>query len=155
MYEKKIVDASFPAVAEPLDGPVCRELAATAARHGIRLVAGVVETSEQENRAYNTLVAFGPEDGRLAVYRKIHLFDAQGFGESTYITPGPSTEPVVFVAGGSGVRPDDLRSLLVDPMEYVEVDFGLEPGVRAAEVSLGTVARVKEQFPMFRQRRRG
>ncbi len=35
--------------------------------------------------AYNTLVAFGPDGTRLAVYRKIHLFDAQGFGESTFI----------------------------------------------------------------------
>ena len=43
-YEKKKVDATFPAVAEPLDGPVCQELAAIARRHGIALVAGVVET---------------------------------------------------------------------------------------------------------------
>lgn len=101
-YEKKIVDASFPAAAEPMDGPVCRELGATAVRHGIALVAGVVETSDEEGRAYNTLVAFGPDGARLAVYRKIHLFDAQGFGESTYIKPGPSTEPVVFEAGERG-----------------------------------------------------
>jgi predicted amidohydrolase len=43
-------------------------------------VAGVVETSKEPGRAYNTLVAFGPDGGRLASYRKIHLFDAQGFG---------------------------------------------------------------------------
>src|SRR6478735_10721335 len=100
-YEKKIVDASFPAVAEPLGGPICRELASTAARHGITLVTGVVEASDEPGKAYNTLVAFGPSDARLAVYRKIHLFDAQGFGESTYIKPGPSTEPVVFESGGA------------------------------------------------------
>jgi hypothetical protein len=47
------------------------------------------------------------------------------------------------------------RSVLVDPMGYVEADLGLEPGVRTVEVSLGTVARVREQFPMFRQRRPG
>ena len=41
-YEKKKVDATFPAGAEPLDGPVCRELAAIARRHRIALVAGVV-----------------------------------------------------------------------------------------------------------------
>jgi predicted amidohydrolase len=35
-------------------------------RHGITLVAGVVETSDEEGRAYNTLVAFGPSGGRLA-----------------------------------------------------------------------------------------
>ncbi|MDQ0617304.1 nitrilase-related carbon-nitrogen hydrolase [Arthrobacter globiformis] len=196
--------------------PVCRQLSATAARHGITLVAGVVETAEEEARAYNTLVAFGPDGSRLAVYRKIHLFDAQGFGESRFIKPGLSTEPVVFEAGGArfglmtcyDLRFPELarsladagaqvllvcsswvpgthkteqwlalnaaraidnsvyvagvcqappvsvgRSLLVDPMGYVEADLGLEPGVWSVEVSLGTVARVKEQFPMFRQRR--
>jgi hypothetical protein len=40
-------------------------------------------------------------------------------------------------------------------MGYVEADLGLEPGVRSVDVSLGTVARVSEQFPTFRQRRLG
>jgi predicted amidohydrolase len=99
--EKKKVDATFLEVAEPLDGLVCRELASTACRHRIALVADVVETSDELGKAYNTLVAFGPDGGRLAFYRKIHLFDAQGFGESTFIKPGPSTTPVVFEYGGA------------------------------------------------------
>jgi predicted amidohydrolase len=208
-YEKKKVDAAFPEVAEPLDGPVCQELARTARRHRIALVAGVVELSDEPGRAYNTLVAFGPDGNRLAFYRKIHLFDAQGFGESTYIKPGPSTSPVVFglmacydlrfpelarsladagaqvllvcsswvpgthkteqwlalnaaraiensvyVAGVCQAPPVSVgRSVLIDPMGFVEVDLGLEPGVRAVDVSLETVARVRELFPMFRQRR--
>jgi predicted amidohydrolase len=41
----------------------------------------------------------------------------------------------------------------VDPMGVVEADLGLEPGVRAVDISLETVARVRELFPMFRQRR--
>ena len=148
--------------------------------------------------------------------RKIHLFDAQGFGESTFIKPGPSTSPVVFEAGGArfglmtcyDLRFPELarsladagaevllvcsswvpgthkteqwlalnaaraiensvyvagvcqappvsvgRSILVDPMGVVEADLGLEPGVRAVDVSLERVARVRELFPMFRQRR--
>jgi deaminated glutathione amidase len=64
------VDATFPEVAEPLDGPVCAELAGIA-RHQPDAVAGVLETSEEPGRAYNTLVAFGPDGGRLASYRKI------------------------------------------------------------------------------------
>ncbi|WP_311380325.1 nitrilase-related carbon-nitrogen hydrolase [Arthrobacter sp. ISL-72] len=100
-YEKKKVDATFPEMAEPLYGPVCQKLAATARRHRIALVAGVVETSNEPGKAYNTLVAFGPDGERRAVYRKIHLFDAQGFGESTFIKPGPSTSPVVFDFGGA------------------------------------------------------
>ncbi|MDQ0665415.1 hypothetical protein QFZ35_003913 [Arthrobacter ulcerisalmonis] len=54
---------------------------------------------DEPGRAYNTLVGFGPDGGRLASYRKIHLFDAQGFGESEFIKPGPSTDPVVFGYG--------------------------------------------------------
>ncbi|MDR6507274.1 nitrilase-related carbon-nitrogen hydrolase [Arthrobacter oryzae] len=99
-YEKKKVDATFPEVAEPLDGPVCRELASIARRHRIALVAGVVESSDEPGKAYNTLVAFGPDGEQLAFYRKIHLFDAQGFGESTFIKPGPSTDPVVCSSTG-------------------------------------------------------
>lgn len=99
-YEKKIVDASYPAAAEPVDGPVCRALAAIACRHGLALVAGTVETSQDPGRAYNTLVAFGPGGELLASYRKIHLFDAQGYGESRFISPGPSTTPVVFAVDG-------------------------------------------------------
>jgi hypothetical protein len=69
-YEKKKVDETFPDVAETLDGPVCRRLANTARRHRIALVAGVVETSDEPGKAYNTLVASGatapgsPSSGR-------------------------------------------------------------------------------------------
>lgn len=100
-YEKKEVDGTFLEVAEPLDGPICHELSTIARRHRIALVAGVVEIADEPFKAYNTLVAFGPEGDRLAFYRKIHLFDAQGFGESTFIKPGPSTSPVVFESGGT------------------------------------------------------
>ena len=183
---------------------------------GIPLVAGVVETSEEPGKAYNTLVALGPDGARLAFYRKIHLFDAQGFGESTFVKPGPSTDPVVFESGGArfglmtcyDLRFPELarsladagaqvllvcsswvpgthkteqwlalnaaraiensvyvagvcqappvsvgRSILVNPMGVVEADPGLEPGVGAVDVSLETVDRVRELFPMFRQRR--
>lgn len=183
---------------------------------GIPLVAGVVETSEEPGKAYNTLVALGPDGARLAFYRKIHLFDAQGFGESTFVKPGPSTDPVVFESGGarfglmtcydlrfpelarsladagaqvllvsSSWEPGDHkteqwlalnaaraiensvyvagvcqappvsvgRSILVNPMGVVEAGLGLAPGVRAADISFETVARVREAFPMFRQRR--
>lgn len=101
-YEKKKVDATFREGAEPLDGTVCRELADIARHYGIALVAGVVEASEEPDGPYHTLAAFGPDGGRLAFYRKIHLFDTQGFGESEFIKPGPSTVPVVFGRGECG-----------------------------------------------------
>src|SRR6476620_8682949 len=141
-YEKKKVDATFPAVAEPLDGPVCQELAGTARRHRIAVVAGVVETSEEPGKAYNTLVAFGPDGGRLAFYRKIHLFDAQGFGESTFIKPGPSTRTVVFEHGGArfGLMacydlrfPELARSLADGGAEVLLVCSSWAPGTHKTE----------------------
>jgi len=99
-YEKKMVDASFPEVAQPLDGPVCAELARIAGRHRVAVVAGVVESSPDPARAYNTLVAIDPGGRRLAAYRKVHLFDAQGFSESAFVAPGPSTDPVIFTYAG-------------------------------------------------------
>lgn len=99
-YEKKIVDATFPGVAEPLDGPICTALARSAARHRIALVAGMVEAGDLPGQAYNTLVALDGTGRRLAAYRKIHLFDAQGYAESAYIQPAPDAAPVAFELDG-------------------------------------------------------
>lgn len=99
-YEKKVVDSTFPEVAESLDGQTCTALGEIARRHEISLVAGVVETSDQANRAYNTLIALDTGGRRIAEYRKIHLFDAQDFHESDFIRPSPSTAPVVFSIDG-------------------------------------------------------
>lgn len=105
-YEKNRVDRSFVDMAEPLDGPVATKLYAMAARHGITVVAGLLEASEEReaseepDRAFNTLVAIGSDGTRLASYRKIHLFDCQGFRESEYIKPAPEPVPVTFSCGG-------------------------------------------------------
>lgn len=99
-YEKKAVDSTFPAVAQPLDGKVGSELSQIAARHGVALVAGMVESAPDPARAYNTLTAFGSDGALLAAYRKVHLFDAQGFRESEYVAASPSTVPVTFEVDG-------------------------------------------------------
>lgn len=100
-YEKYRVDRGFVDMAEPLDGPVAGRLYAMAARYGITVVAGLLEASEERDRAYNTLVAIGPDGSRLASYRKIHLFDCQGFRESEYIKPAPEPSPVTFSCRGT------------------------------------------------------
>ena len=105
-YEKSRVDRSFVDMAEPLDGPVAAKLQATAARYGIAVVAGLLEASgerevsREPDRAFNTLVAISPDGSRLASYRKIHLFDCQGFRESDYIKAAPEPVPVTFSCGG-------------------------------------------------------
>jgi predicted amidohydrolase len=79
--------------AETLDGATCQRFAELAARLGIHLLLGSFnERSPEAGRCYNTSVLFGPEGKRLAVYRKIHLFDvdlpAVRFLESATCVPG-------------------------------------------------------------------
>jgi predicted amidohydrolase len=63
-------------LAEPLDGPTCQRFSALAAELEIHLLLGSFnEASGDSERCYNTSVLFGPAGERLAVYRKIHLFD--------------------------------------------------------------------------------
>jgi predicted amidohydrolase len=88
------------AAAEPLDGPTSVRFAEKAREHRVHLLAGsIAETSAVPGKARNTSVLFGPDGARLAVYRKIHLFDvdlADGsrFRESDVVERG---EEVVTV----------------------------------------------------------
>ncbi len=82
--------------AEPLDGPTCSRFAELAARLGIHLLLGSFnEASGVPGRCANTSVLFGPGGERLAVYRKIHLFDVDveevRFQESATVVPGTET----------------------------------------------------------------
>ena len=99
-YEKRRVDRSFAKTAQSLDGPIAERLYMTAARHRVAVVAGLLEASEDPDRAYNTIVAIGPDGARLASYRKIHLFDCQGFRESDHIKAATEPAPVTFSRGG-------------------------------------------------------
>jgi len=85
--------AESAAAAEPLDGPSNSALAALAAELGLYVLAGsIYEAREGAELPFNASVLFGPDGGALAVYRKIHLFDAvageQVYRESDDLSPG-------------------------------------------------------------------
>jgi len=68
--------------AEPLNGPTLSTFAQLARDLSVHL-----------GRVFNTSVLFGPDGGRLAVYRKVHLFDAEvgdgaTYRESDAVAPG-------------------------------------------------------------------
>jgi predicted amidohydrolase len=66
------------ASAEPLDGPALSAAEGWARELGIFLVAGSVpELVPDQEKLANTSVMFGPAGERLAVYRKIHMFDVE------------------------------------------------------------------------------
>jgi deaminated glutathione amidase len=66
------------ASAEPLDGPALSAASGWARELGIFLVAGSVpEAVPGQGKLANTSVLFGPDGARLAIYRKIHMFDVE------------------------------------------------------------------------------
>ncbi|MBH5337995.1 carbon-nitrogen hydrolase family protein [Streptomyces pactum] len=75
-------------LAEAADGPSARAVAALAAEHGVAVVYGYPE--RDGDAVYNAAQVIGPDGGRIANYRKTHLF---GEFERTWFTPGDS--PVV------------------------------------------------------------
>jgi predicted amidohydrolase len=92
--------------AEPLDGETCGRFSHLAERLGIQLLLGSFnEASGEPERCYNTSVLFAADGARLAVYRKIHLFDVDvspevRFTESNTVLAGSD---LVIVASELGV----------------------------------------------------
>jgi predicted amidohydrolase len=72
------------AAAETLDGESLSLMSRLARELRIHIVAGsITERADDSSRSYNTSVLLGPDGGRIAVYRKIHLFDVDLPGRVT------------------------------------------------------------------------
>ncbi len=100
--------AGVAAVTESLDGPVSQACSAAAAEYGVFLVAGSIwEEVPGDTRTFNTSVVYGPTGVRLAVYRKIHMFDVdvggRSYRESDECRPGDEVVAVRL----SGVGPPE------------------------------------------------
>jgi predicted amidohydrolase len=115
-------------IAEDLDGPFLTAVARAAAEHRLHLAMGLSERAPGESyRAYNTAVLISPAGHRLAVYRKVHLYDAFKGEESLRIVPGQEPPPVVDTAiGRLGLQicydvrfPEWSRLLAVRGAEYI------------------------------------
>ncbi len=73
---------------QSLEGPFVSRLVALAESFDTRISAGMFETNGSD-RPFNTTVVVSA-NGIEARYRKIHLYDAFGFNESSNIAPGDS-----------------------------------------------------------------
>ncbi len=58
----------------------------------MHIVAGLLERGTDGRRVRNTVVAVDGS-GVVAVYRKLHLYDAFGQRESDWVEPGELSEP--------------------------------------------------------------
>jgi len=123
-------------VRQGLEGPVLTELAAAAGRHGVFIVCGSIwEDLPGEERAANTSVLMGPDGRRLAVYRKIHMFDVevggQVYSESDECRPGHEVVAVRLPAGAlsgtspAGAGPSGPAGTGLAPFEHAGLVVGM------------------------------
>ncbi|MFE4230087.1 carbon-nitrogen hydrolase family protein [Arthrobacter sp. NPDC056886] len=100
MFTAPSMDGSFLDTAEPLSGPFVTGLSELARELSIFVVAGINEELEGGEQISNTLVAVGPQGGVVAIYRKLHLYDAFGYQESALVRPGEIEAPETFEIDG-------------------------------------------------------
>ncbi|MGB5159569.1 MAG: carbon-nitrogen hydrolase family protein [Thermoanaerobaculia bacterium] len=95
--------------AESLDGETCTRFSSLASELEIFLLLGSFnEKSDDPERCYNSSVLFSPSGERLAVYRKIHLFDVDvsrevRFKESATVKAGEQSVVVDTDLGRVGL----------------------------------------------------
>lgn len=99
-FFEPIMGQSFVDAAEPLDGPFVAALGALAAELGVHIVAGMLETTVDPARFFNTVVAMNPAGELVAKYRKLHLYDAFGDRESDWVLAGAIEAPETFEFAG-------------------------------------------------------
>jgi len=73
--------------AEPIPGPTCEVLSASAAEHRVALVASLFER-RAEGLYHNTAVVFDADGSLRGRYRKMHIPDDPLYHEKFYFTPG-------------------------------------------------------------------
>jgi deaminated glutathione amidase len=100
MFTVPAMDERFVESAEDLDGPFVTTLREIAKDRDLAVVAGMNEALPGTGRISNTLVAVGPDGSLLARYRKVHLYDAFGFQESSLVRAGDIAEPETFTVDG-------------------------------------------------------
>jgi predicted amidohydrolase len=117
---------------EELDGPFVRGLQALAARHGVHIVAGLLERGTDGTHVRNTVVAV---DGQavLARYRKLHLYDAFGQRESDWIEPGEIEAPQTFDIDGLTFGLMTCYDLRFPEVSRLLADAGVDVTLVAAE----------------------
>jgi predicted amidohydrolase len=125
-YFSPTLGQGFVDAAEPIDGPFIQGVRALAIELGVHLVVGLVERIDEPSRFSNTLVAVSPRGDILAAYRKLHLYDAFGEKESTWVKPGEIKPPEVFRFGDFTVGLQTCYDLRFPEVTRRLVDAGVD-----------------------------
>jgi predicted amidohydrolase len=76
------------ALAETINGNFVDAISKAARKNSIQVVGTLYEKSKKKNRVYDTSFLIDKAGKLVSTYRKIHLYDALGFKESTKLEPG-------------------------------------------------------------------
>ena len=91
-------------IAESINGEFASVLREAARKNGISVVATIYEKSRIKNRVYDTALLIDKTGKLSSVYRKLHLYDALGFKESTKLARGKElTKPTRTSIGSVGM----------------------------------------------------
>src|SRR5699024_5348174 len=91
------MDRRFVDNAEPVDGPSVTKLVELSKDLEIALIVGINEVADS-NHIHNTLL--GINSGRIeSIYRKVHLYDAFGYKESSHVLAADPSEPQIMSVG--------------------------------------------------------
>jgi len=126
MFKQAVRDREFLAAAEDLDGPFATAVRTLAGEQHIAVVVGMVERIPNADHAYNTLLVVGADGEDLAIYRKIHLYDAFGGSESDMTRPGPLDQSFVVAIGDLKFGLMTCYDIRFPEMARVLVDQGAE-----------------------------
>jgi predicted amidohydrolase len=92
------------ALAETVKGNFVLTLATAAKKNRIGVIVTIYEKSSKPHHVYDTAVIISQSGAITSVYRKLHLYDALGYKESTKLMPGKSiVKPAKTPAGSLGV----------------------------------------------------
>ncbi|KAB1643492.1 carbon-nitrogen hydrolase family protein [Gulosibacter chungangensis] len=114
--------------AEPLDGPFLSGVAQIARDLGIAIIASLLETAEDgTTKPFNTVFAVSVAGELLGSYRKVHLYDAFGAGESQWLSAGDAAAaPVVVEIEGFQVGLQTCYDLRFPEVSRRLIDAGAE-----------------------------
>jgi predicted amidohydrolase len=125
-------DESLAAHAEEIDGPFVTALIEIATASEAVIVAGLLEKGSDERRVRNTVVAVDAS-GVVAIYRKLHLYDAFGQRESDWVEPGELDSPQTFEVGGMRFALMTCYDLRFPELSRTLADAGADVVLVAAE----------------------
>ena len=140
-YFPQVESADRFDLAEPLDGPVGKHMAALAAELGIVLVVPVFER-RTAGIYHNSAIVLDADGSIAGVYRKLHVPDDPLFFEKFYFTPGDECRAFDTAVGRIGVLicwdqwfPEAARLLALDGAELLlyPTAIGWLDGESAAE----------------------